>query len=109
MTDANPQDKEIEEGRPFAFLSYLWILCLIPLFLKRDNRFAIFHGRQGLVLFIGEVLISILGMMPVVGWVVFFAGSALFGILSLIGLFQVLRGNYWRMPVINGMAEKIGL
>ena len=109
MTDANPQDKEIEEGRPFALLSYLWILCLVPLFLKRDNRFAVFHGKQGLVLFMGEVVTSILGILPVGGWVIFFAGSALFGILSLMGLLHVLLGNYWRMPAVGGIAEKIGL
>ncbi|MBI5144164.1 MAG: zinc ribbon domain-containing protein, partial [Candidatus Omnitrophica bacterium] len=49
-----PNDKEVLEGKPFAILSYLWILCLVPLILKKENRFAMFHAKQGLVLFIGE-------------------------------------------------------
>ena len=46
-------DKQIMEGKIFAILSYLSILCIIPLVFKRDNHFVLSHGKQGLVLFIG--------------------------------------------------------
>ena len=49
------QDKEVQEGKIYAVIGYLGILCIIPLLLKRDNKFALFHGKQGLVLFFGEV------------------------------------------------------
>ncbi len=109
MADATHEDQIIQEGKLFAFVAYLWILCLIPLFLKKDNKFAIFHGKQGLVLFIGEIAISIIGVIPLVGWIAFFLGSLLFGFLSIAGMIQALLGKYWKVPFIGEISEHIDL
>ena len=101
------EDKEVLEGKAYALLSYLWILCLIPLILKKENRFALFHAKQGLILFIGELAVGFVGVIPVLGWMILFFGTILFGILSLIGIVQVLIGNFWKMPVVGDIAEKI--
>jgi len=101
------EDKEVLEGKVYAVLAYLWILCLLPLILKKDNRFALFHAKQGLVLFLGEIAIGFIGIIPILGWMIFFLGTLLFGILSFIGIVQVLMGNYWKMPVVSDIAEKI--
>ena len=50
-------NKEIEDGKIWAFIGYWWILFLVPLLGKKDNKFALFHGKQGLVLFAFAVLI----------------------------------------------------
>ena len=102
-----PDDKEVLEGKPFAILSYLWILCLVPLILKKENRFAMFHAKQGLVLFIGELAVAFVGIIPILGWMILFFGTILFSLLSLIGIVQVLMGNFWKMPVVGDIAEKI--
>ena len=39
----------------YAILSYLWILCLIPVLMKKEDEFVKFHAKQGLMLFIVEV------------------------------------------------------
>jgi len=109
MSQQRLMNKDVDEGRIFAAVAYLWILCLVPLMLKRSNSFAVFHGKQGLVLFIGEVAISIIGVIPVIGWVVFFLGSLVFGCAALAGTIQALLGNRWRMPVVCEIAEKIEL
>lgn len=101
------EDGEVLEGKAYAILSYLWILCLVPLILKKDNKFAMFHAKQGLVLFIGELVVSFVGMIPILGWLIFLAGTPIFGVLSLIGIVQVLMGNFWKMPVAGDIAEKI--
>lgn len=101
------ESQEVLDGKVYAILGYLWILCLVPLILKKENRFAMFHAKQGLVLFIGELVIGFVGIIPVLGWMILFFGTALFGILSLIGLVQALMGNYWKMPVVGDIAEKI--
>ena len=102
-----PEDKEVLEGKPYAILAYLWILCLVPLILKKENKFALFHAKQGLVLFIGELAISFIAVIPILGWMILFLGTMLFGVLSLIGIVQVLVGNFWKMPVVGDIAEKI--
>jgi uncharacterized membrane protein len=109
MADENRDDREVQEGKLFALIGYLWILCLVPLFLKKDNKFALFHGKQGLVLFMGEIALSIMGIIPILGWAIFFLGSFLFGFLSLIGMVQAILGNYWKMPLVGEIAENIKL
>ncbi len=61
--DISSTDQQILEGKIFAILSYLSVLCIIPLVLKKDNPFVLKHGKQGLVLFLGEVAIFIIHIL----------------------------------------------
>ena len=103
----NENDQVVLDGKPYALLSYLSILCIIPLILMKDNKFALFHARQGLVIFVVELAIGLVGVVPIFGWLILFFGTILCGVLSLIGIIQVLKGLYWRMPVISDIAETI--
>lgn len=105
----NDGNKDIDEGKIYAVIGYLGILCLIPLLLKRENKFAMFHGKQGLVLFIGEVGAAIVNIVPILGQLVWILAVLIFGILSLVGIVQALTGAYWKMPVIGDIAEKISI
>ena len=102
-------DPEVEDGKFFAAVGYIFILCLVPLVLKKENKFAIFHGKQGLVLLILEVAAAIIKVIPVLGPAVATVAFVVFGILSLVGIVKVLTGDYWEMPVICDIAKKINL
>ena len=102
-------DPEVQEGKFFAAVGYLSVLCFVPLLLKKGNRFAQFHGKQALVLFILEVAASILKAVPALGDIVFTLAFVVLGILSLVGIVKVLMGEYWQMPVIHEVASKISL
>ena len=84
-------------------LAYLGILVLIPLLMKKDSAFVQFHAKQGLVLFIAEVILS---WIPFVGW--FFLAPIL-GIVALIALIMAVSGKEWKIPLIWSIAEKIKL
>ncbi len=100
---------EIENEKFFAAFGYLNVLCFAPLLLKKESKFAQFHGKQGLVLFILEVAASILKVVPILGDLVFTVAFVVFGILSLIGIVKVLMGEYWEMPVIYEISNRISL
>ncbi len=104
-----PQDSDVENAKFFAAIGYLNILCFVPLLLKKENKFAQFHGKQALVLFILEVAASILRVVPVLGELVFTVAFVVFGILSLIGIVKVLMGETWEMPVIYEISNRISL
>lgn len=108
-TETVPSEEEtIEEGKIFAFLGYWGILFLIPILAKKDNRFAVFHGKQGLVLFIFEIIIGILGMIPILGWFIIRPIGYIFCfIVAIMGMVQSLSGKYWKMPWLGQYAEKI--
>ena len=102
-------DSVIQEGKFFAVTGYLFVLCFVPLLLKKDNKFAQFHGRQGLVLFIFEMAAAIVKSIPVIGDVVFSFAYVVLGIASLLGIVRVLMNEYWEMPVVYNIANKITL
>ena len=102
-------DPEAEEGKFFAAVGYIFFLCLVPLILKKGNKFASFHGKQGLVLLILEIAAAILRVVPVVGPVIATFAFVVFGILSLVGVLKVLIGEYWEMPVVYDIAKKINV
>ena len=102
----NP-DQEVIDGKIYAVLSYLSILCIIPLVLKKENPFVLFHGKQGLVIFIGEVAVFVAHI--VLGPAILSIGTFVFGVVSLVGIIQVLRGQYYKFPYISDIADKITL
>lgn len=97
--------KEIQEGKIFAFMGYLSFLCIIPLVFKKDNSFALFHAKQGLVIFVAEVTVFILSIIINIKSL----GILIFGLLSLWGIFQALSGKTTKIPIVYDIAEKISL
>jgi uncharacterized membrane protein len=99
----------VEDAKVIAAISYLGILCLVPLLLKKDDAYAQHHGKQGLVLLIGWVAIWMISLIPILGWFIgLFAGIALL-ILSIMGVLKALAGEKWVMPVIGKYADQINL
>lgn len=112
MSQETPQggdQGDIEKNKGMAVLGYIGILCLIPLLAAKESKFAQFHAKQGLVLFLFEILVGILYAIPGVNVVMFFIGWILYIlilILAIMGIVNALGGKYWKMPVFGGLAEK---
>lgn len=86
--------------RILAVMSYLGILCMVPLILNRDDRYVYFHTKQGLVLWIWSVIAMFVLFIPGIGKIIFSASIMAILLLSLIGLVSVLLGKAWRLPVV---------
>lgn len=99
-------DKDVEENKAVAAIGYLWILCFVPLFAKKDSPFAQFHGKQGFLLFVISIALWIVGWFPVIGWIVWFLGQIAIIILSIMGILKALAGEKWEMPYIGQYAKK---
>lgn len=101
---------EIERGRLFAVLSYLSILSLIAVAFGRENEYAAFHIKQGLLLFVMEVVAVPLGIIPNFGiYILAIIWLALI-VLSFIGAFSAWNGKSWRLPSpIDKWANEIQL
>ena len=90
------------ESKVLSALSYVSILFLLPYFLRRDDSFAMYHARQGLVLLIYGVLADILGTIPVIGWI-----FGLFRIYCVFkGISNAVKGVKEPLPYIGKYAER---
>lgn len=86
-----------------ASLSYIGVLVLIPLISDaRKNSFIAFHARQGLVIFLLEVIAVIAS-----NWLSFLGGLlfALMLVASVMGLFTCLHGERRYIPGIGKIAD----
>lgn len=103
------EDKEILEGKMFAVIGYISILCVLTLILKKENKFALFHGKQGLVLFLGEIACWVVAIIPFLGWIISSLLTLVFILVSLYGILQALEGKYTKIPIVSDFADKIVL
>ena len=102
-------DEVIREGKFFAIISYISFLCIITLVLKKGNKFALYHAKQGLVLFVMESAALILSIIPILGFLIGVFGYALFLLASIWGIMQAALGIYSRIPLVTKISEQVVL
>lgn len=84
---------DVEAGKLWAILSYVFgLLAIVPL-LQKDNDFALFHARQALVLLIFSI--------PTCGGCV--VGTV---VMAVIGLINAINGRYQPLPLIGRFGEE---
>ena len=105
MDKITPDKKDIESNKVLAAVGYIWILCLVPLFLKQKSKFAQFHAKQGLILFIIEIVGGLIFWFPVFGQILMLALL----VVSVIGIIKALNGEWWKIPYIYELSKKINL
>jgi len=111
--------EEISNGRLIAAVSYLPGLCFIGLLGFPENRYTVFHARQGFVLFLVEIVVAIafgifdasLGRIP---WVGLILGAILkfvvwIGLLivTVYGVAKGASGELARVPFLGEAADKV--
>lgn len=102
---ADPKDLEANKG--ITFLSYIGLLCLIPLLTKKDSEFAQYHAKQGLVLIIGFLICTVLMVIPFLGWLVWIAAWITTVVLMITGLMNVSKGVMKPLPLVGQFAKKL--
>ncbi len=119
-----------KESLILAALSYFPFLGFIPIIFTKDDEFACHHARQGLTLFILLLLITfsiwifhfiftnLLGQIFIIGlifkiiaWIIKNIVGIIVGLLYLylvfVGALNAWRGNYWEIPFIKDLSQKI--
>src|SRR3989338_4200851 len=100
-----------------AILAYLGILVLIPLFaVKKRDEFIRFHLRQGIVLFVIEIIIwvAVAFLLFPFGFFGFFAFGWLMNLIGLailiviiIAIIRAVQGDMWEIPVVSNFTNMV--
>ncbi len=106
MTDRLKR-KAGRRSRVMAIMSYLGILCLIPLVFSRDDEYVDFHARQGVALWIWGVVAILALYLPGVGKIFFNFSILIITFLSLVGMVAVVFDRAWRLPFVHHLAMKL--
>ena len=92
---------DASEEKIWGAISYLWILSLVALVVKKDNAFVKFHASQGILLF---VISLVLMFVPIIGWLI----NLIIGIIAIVGIIKALQGEKWQIPLISDLSQKFG-
>lgn len=90
--------KDIEENKVLACLSYVGILFLIPMLVKKDSKYCQENARQGIVMFCAALLMAI----PVIGWL----WGIVVIVVDIMAIVHTLQGKFWRIPGAYDLSKK---
>lgn len=92
--------EDIDKNKTIAGLSY--IIFFLPLIACPDSRYGRFHANQALLLFIVGLAGSIiLGMIPIIGWIILPIFSLAVFIFAIIGLVNGFGGKAKDLPIFG--------
>ena len=90
-----------DTSKLFAGLSYFSFLFVLPYLFKSDDKFATYHAKQGLNLFVAGIIGDIAGSFLGLGWMVTLA--RLYMIFKGVG--NAVNGKKEPLPYIGNMLK----
>ncbi|MBW2978787.1 DUF4870 domain-containing protein, partial [Candidatus Woesearchaeota archaeon] len=101
------------DSKLWAFLAYFLSIVgfVLVLAMKKNDRFALYHAKQSLVLFIASVILYVAAMLltPVMLFFIFYIFWVIYivvFVLWIIGIVNAVTGKTKPLPIIGGFAEK---
>lgn len=99
QTDSFEQP-DIDSNKTIAGLAYL--IFFLPLLVCPQSKYARFHANQALLLLIVAIGGNIiLGIIPIIGWILIPLFALAIFILAIMGLINGFRGKAKRLPVLG--------
>lgn len=95
-TNQNQQISIAHEGKNMAIIAYITIIGLIIAFVMNNdkkNSFASYHIKQSLGMALTGLSLGIIGLIPILGW-----------LINILGIFILLY--MWVMGLMNAINEK---
>ena len=104
-----------DDSKLFAFLGVLLTVVgfIIVYAAKKDDKYAMFYAKQGLILFFGWIICWIVAMIlvwiPIIGWIISNILYVILLILWVFGLVYSLSGKQKDIPAIGTYAKLLKL
>ncbi len=89
-----------------AALSYVWIFTLIPFVFYHNHKWVYAHAKQGLALFVFELILLAISLIPILGWMVAGIGWLFVVTVAVIGIAHALSGEAYEIPFLSKYAKK---
>jgi uncharacterized membrane protein len=105
--------KDNTDSKLFAFLGVLLTVIgyIIVVLARKNDKYAMYYAKQGLVLFIAWVVVAVaswaVGWIPVAGDVASWVLNAIMLALWIIGIIYALSGKEKEIPIVGPFAKKI--
>jgi uncharacterized membrane protein len=94
----------ITEDKTVAILCYVTILGFLAAILLQQNQktqLGAFHLRQVLGLVLTGLVGGMIGVVPILGWIMWFLTAIGLFVLWLLGLVSAIRGDLRPVPILG--------
>ncbi len=96
-----PTTSNTGNNRIFNILAYIGLLWIVGLVAAPNEPSVRFHVNQGLVLFLFEVALSIIMIIPILGWLVGLVGGIAAFVFAIIGIINAVNDQQKELPLIG--------
>lgn len=101
--------EDIKKNRYLAVVCYFWIFAFVPFVLRKNDPYVIFHAKQGIVLALAWFLVWVVGIIPILGWLVFFFGGLTLLVVNLMAIAKAWHGEEWKIPYLYDYVKVLNL
>ncbi|MDT8346719.1 MAG: hypothetical protein RQ756_02875 [Flavobacteriaceae bacterium] len=98
------KEQLIEDGKTIAIVAHITIIGLIIALILNSNQknpFASYHIRQMIGLILTGIVLSAINIIPLLGQIIWFAGSLVLIYLWIMGLINAVNGQEKPMPILG--------
>ncbi len=92
------------EGKNIATIAYITIIGLIIAFVMNNEKkdpFAAYHIKQSLGLALTGLALGIIGMIPILGWIINILGIFVLLYMWVVGLMNAINGKESAVPFLG--------
>ena len=92
------------EDKNIAIIAYLTFIGLIIAIIMNNNgkaAFSSYHIRQSLGMTVTGLSLGVIGMIPILGWIVSVLGSFVLLYMWVIGLMNAINGKQIPCPILG--------
>jgi uncharacterized membrane protein len=97
-------ENQEKPGKDIALISYLTIFGLIIAFVMNNEKkhdFAKFHIAQSLGLFLTAIALSVISLIPFLGWIIWIVGIFVLLYMWIKGLINAINSKEEVLPILG--------
>lgn len=97
------------EDKNIAIIAYITLIGLIIAFVMNNDKkaeFSTYHIKQSLGLALTGLALGVIGMVPILGWLVSFFGALALLYLWIMGLMNAINGKQKPVPWLGEKYEE---
>ena len=94
----------VNEGKNIAIIAYITIIGLIIAYVMNNDKkdaFATYHIKQSLGLAATGLALGIVGMIPILGWIINILGIIVLLYMWVMGLMNAINGKESPVPFLG--------
>ena len=97
------------QDKTIAIVAYLTVIgLLVALLLNNEKKdlFAKYHIRQSLGLVLTSIALSLINVIPILGWIVSMVGAFVLLYMWVMGLLNAINGREKPVPILGEKYEE---